>query len=71
VLNKDLREMINVLLPSFSHLSWKRVKAHATNKYNNMVDKLARDEALRIQKTIPKEFVPPVVQQPDSPKSLF
>lgn len=63
VLNKDLRSIVSTILPRYSHVSWKRVKAHATNAHNNKVDQLARKEAIRMQKLLPPDFTPPIVTQ--------
>ncbi len=46
VANRDLRERMNVLLPSFT-LQWHWVKGHAQNEFNNKVDKLARSAAAK------------------------
>lgn len=59
VLNKDLREQVPALISQIPNLSWKRVKAHAVDKDNNLVDVIARRHALKLQKELPYDFVPP------------
>jgi ribonuclease HI len=72
VQNKDLRVILNDLLPKFPHLSLKRVKAHASNKYNNVIDELAREAALRmpILPDMPKNY-PQSSNEDPMQKSLF
>ncbi len=48
--NTDLWEMIDSLAPELN-LTWKWVKAHATNKLNNEVDKIAFSEAEKAKKS--------------------
>lgn len=71
VLNKDLWMTLNTLLPQCPHVTRKWVKAHASSKYNNIVDRLARWKALSIQKSLPKNFTPPVPIEMNSQKPLF
>ena len=71
VLNKDLWMELNTLLPTCPHVIRKWVKAHATSKHNNAVDRLARGKALAIQKTLPKNFIPPVAPDMNTQKPLF
>jgi ribonuclease HI len=66
-----LREQVPSLLQQVPHLSWKRVKAHATNKDNNMVDLIARKYALKMQKELPIDFVPPAKQPDTMQPNLF
>jgi len=49
VKNKELWQELDNLSSNFQ-IWWHWVKAHSTNKYNNLVDKLARHEAEKIQK---------------------
>jgi ribonuclease HI len=72
VQNKDLRLLLHDLLPKFPNLSLKRVKAHATNKYNNIIDELAREAALRmpILSDMPKIY-PQSNNDDPMQKSLF
>ncbi len=62
---------LHTLLPTCPHITRKWVKAHATNKYNNAVDRLAREKALSIQKTLPKDFTPPIAIEMNTQKPLF
>lgn len=71
VLNKDLWVELNALLPTCPHITRKWVKAHATSKHNNIVDKLARQKALSIQKSLPKDFTPPISAEMNAQKPLF
>lgn len=43
--NDTLWKTLDSLSEQFTNLNWIHVKAHSTNKYNNMVDKLAREAA--------------------------
>ncbi len=49
VKNKELWQELDKLASIFQ-INWHWVKAHSTNKHNNLVDKLARKEATKIQK---------------------
>ena len=71
VLNKDLWIELNGLLPQCPQVIRKWVKAHATSKYNNKVDRLARGKAILMQKNLPKNFTPPVPVEMNSQKPLF
>ena len=46
VKNQDLWKRLNDL-EKFHNIKWEWVKAHSTNPYNNLVDKLARKESLK------------------------
>lgn len=59
VLNKDLWLEIHTYLGQCSHITRKRVKAHATSIYNNRIDEIARKQALKIQKSLPPWYTPP------------
>lgn len=71
VLNKDLWMKLNTLLPTCPQITRKWVKAHATSKHNNAVDRLARGKALSIQKNLPKNFNPPIALDMNTQKPLF
>lgn len=45
VSNVALWQRLHHLLPAFTNLQWKRVKAHVGNKWNERVDDIARGEA--------------------------
>lgn len=51
VKNVDLWKQLHLLTLN-KHISWTWVKAHADNEYNNRVDLLARQEAIKEKNTI-------------------
>lgn len=51
VKNKELWQELDKLSSEFQ-IKWHWVKAHSTNEYNNLVDKLARSEAEKIQEKL-------------------
>jgi len=73
VLNQDLWKQVPSLVGGFTNIQWVWVKWHAYNKNNNLVDGLARSEAERIQKSLPKWYKPPVkASEPEGKqKTLF
>ena len=52
--NTDLWAQIDKLR-AWLHIEWTWVKAHATNKLNNQVDKLALAAATKAKKSLPKD----------------
>lgn len=46
---QELVQMKNTLEEQGIEIQWKWVKAHNVNKYNNMVDKLARESAMKLK----------------------
>ncbi len=71
VMNKDLWMQMHQLLSQFPSISWRWVKAHATSKYNNAVDLLARRAAMKIQASLPEGYTPPIKEDPNQQKPLF
>ena len=47
--NKQLWQQLDKLSEQFN-IKWEWVKAHSTNKFNNQVDKIAREQAEKAQK---------------------
>lgn len=44
VVNSNLWKQLDVLTPEFKSFTFKWVKGHASNKYNNMVDAIVQDQ---------------------------
>ena len=70
VQNKDLWVLLNTLFSKFHNLSVQWVKAHASNKYNNIVDDLAREAALRMPISQGEKTLCSVSEETNQP-SLF